>query len=92
MIPGIAIDRSAGKDALSQVVEQGRERLGRPGWWSSRGTRVAPGATRRYKPAGPSSPSALASRWCRWRTMPGEFWRRNAFIKRPGEIVVASVR
>ena len=53
-IPGIAIDRSAGKDALTQVVEQGRERL-KEGLWVvvfPEGTRVAPGATLRYKPGG----------------------------------------
>ena len=91
MIPGIAIDRSAGKDALGQVVEQGRERL-KEGLWVvvfPEGTRVAPGATRRYKPGG-----AILAKRAGVPVVPvahnaGEFWRRNAFIKRAGEIVVS---
>jgi 1-acyl-sn-glycerol-3-phosphate acyltransferase len=91
MIPGIAIDRSAGKDALAQVVEQGRERL-KEGLWVvvfPEGTRVAPGATKRYKPGG-----AILAKRAGVPIVPvahnaGEFWRRNAFIKRPGEIVVS---
>lgn len=90
-IPGIAIDRSAGKDALAQVVEQGRERL-KEGLWVvvfPEGTRVAPGATRRYKPGG-----AFLAKRAGVPVVPvahnaGEFWRRNAFLKWPGEIVVS---
>ncbi|MBN8442284.1 MAG: 1-acyl-sn-glycerol-3-phosphate acyltransferase [Thauera sp.] len=90
-IPGIAIDRGAGKDALSQVVEQGRERL-KEGLWVvvfPEGTRVAPGATRRYKPGG-----AFLAKRAGVPVVPvahnaGEFWRRNAFLKWPGEITVS---
>jgi 1-acyl-sn-glycerol-3-phosphate acyltransferase len=90
-IPGIAIDRAAGKDALTQVVDQGRARL-KEGLWVAvfpEGTRVAPGATRRYKPGG-----AWLARRAGVPVVPvahnaGEFWRRNAFIKRPGEVVVS---
>lgn len=45
------IDRRAGKDALDQVVTQGRERL-KQGFYViifPEGTRVAPGETKRYK-------------------------------------------
>lgn len=90
-VPGIAIDRAAGKDALTQVVEQGKQRL-KEGYWVvvfPEGTRVAPGATRRYKPGG-----AFLARRAGVPVVPvahnaGEFWRRNAFLKRPGEIVVS---
>lgn len=90
-IPGIAIDRAAGKDALSQVVEQGRERL-KEGLWVvvfPEGTRVAPGTSHRYKPGG-----AILAKRAGVPVVPvahnaGEFWRRNAFLKRPGEIVVS---
>lgn len=90
-IPGIAIDRSAGKDAMSQVVEQGRARL-KEGLWVlvfPEGTRVAPGTSRRYKPGG-----AILAKRAGVPVVPvahnaGEFWKRNAFIKRPGEIVVS---
>ena len=90
-IPGIAIDRAAGKDALAQVVEQGRERL-KEGLWVvvfPEGTRVAPGASGRYKPGG-----AILAKRAGVPVVPvahnaGEFWARNAFIKRPGEIIVS---
>ena len=90
-IPGIAIDRAAGKDAMSQVVEQGRARL-KEGLWVvvfPEGTRVAPGTTRRYKPGG-----AILAKRAGVPVVPiahnaGEFWKRNAFIKRPDEIVVS---
>ncbi|MCV2218278.1 lysophospholipid acyltransferase family protein [Thauera sp. Sel9] len=90
-IPGIAIDRAAGKDALAQVVEQGRERL-KEGLWVvvfPEGTRTAPGKTGRYKPGG-----AILAKRAGVPVVPvahnaGEFWARNAFIKRPGEIVVS---
>ena len=90
-IPGIAIDRNAGKDALAQVVEQGRERL-KEGLWVvvfPEGTRVAPGTVKRYKPGG-----AILAKRAGVPVVPvahnaGEFWRRNAFVKRPGEIIVS---
>lgn len=90
-IPGIAIDRAAGKDALTQVVEQGRQRL-KEGMWVvvfPEGTRVAPGTSHRYKPGG-----AILAKRAGVPVVPvahnaGEFWRRNAFLKRPGEIIVS---
>ncbi len=91
LIPGIAIDRAAGKDALSQVVEQGRQRL-REGMWVvvfPEGTRVAPGVVGAYKSGG-----AILAKRAGVAVVPvahnaGEFWRRNAFIKRPGEVIVS---
>lgn len=90
-IPMISIDRSAGKDALAQVVEQGRDRLAR-GFWVvvfPEGTRTAPGANRRYKVGG-----AWLAAHTRAPVVPvahnaGEFWRRRAFLKYPGTITVS---
>ena len=90
-IQAIGIDRKAGKDALSQVVEQGRERL-KNGLWVAvfpEGTRVAPGIRGRYRPGG-----AFLAKRAGVPVVPvahnaGEFWRRNAFLKRPGEILVS---
>lgn len=91
VIPMISIDRGAGKNALRQLVDQGRLRLsqGYPVIIFPEGTRVAPGHHRRYKIGGahlgveagaPVLPVALNS---------GEFWGRNAFFKRPGTITVS---
>ncbi|QID18805.1 1-acyl-sn-glycerol-3-phosphate acyltransferase [Nitrogeniibacter mangrovi] len=90
-MPMIAIDRAAGKDALAQVVEQGRERLAE-GFWVvvfPEGTRVAPGTTRRYKPGGAWLASHTGAPVVPIAHNAGEFWRRNAFVKTPGEIVVS---
>lgn len=87
----ISIDRSAGKDALRQVVDQGRDRL-KAGYWVvifPEGTRIAPGETRRFKTGGahlavstgvPAVPVAHNA---------GEFWARNAFVKKSGLITVS---
>ncbi|GHT83913.1 1-acyl-sn-glycerol-3-phosphate acyltransferase [Betaproteobacteria bacterium] len=90
-IPSIAINRSAGQNALSQVVEKGRKRL-EMGLWVAlfpEGTRVSPGESGRYKPGG-----AILAKRAGAVVVPvahnaGEFWRKNAFIRRPGEIVVS---
>ena len=90
-MPSIAIDRAAGKDALAQVLEQGRARL-EEGFWVvvfPEGTRVAPGATRRYKPGGAWLASHTATPVVPIAHNAGEFWRRNAFVKQPGEIIVS---
>lgn len=91
VIPMISIDRGAGKDALKQLVDQGRDRLGK-GYSViifPEGTRAAPGHKRRYKIGGahlgvetgaPVLPVALNS---------GEFWGRNAFFKTPGTVTVS---
>ena len=90
-VPHVAIDRKAGKDALAQVLEQGRVRL-KEGFWVvifPEGTRLAPGASRRFKPGGA---------WLAQNTgvpvIPvvhnaGEFWGRDAFVKYPGEVTVS---
>jgi len=90
-VRSIAIDRKAGKDALTQVVEQGRERL-KEGLWVAvfpEGTRVAPGVRGRYRPGG-----AFLAKRAGVAVVPvahnaGEFWRRQAFLKYPGEVVVS---
>jgi 1-acyl-sn-glycerol-3-phosphate acyltransferase len=91
LMPFVAIDRGAGKEALNQVATRGRQRLdeGYSVIIFPEGTRVAPGAKKRYKVGGaylaarsgaPAVPVALNS---------GEFWRRKAFIKQPGVVTVS---
>ena len=91
MTSPIAIDRSSGKAALEQVVEQGRDRL-EQGFWVvifPEGTRIAPGKKGKYRIGGawlathtnvPVVPVAHNA---------GELWGRNSFIKRPGTITVS---
>ena len=91
LMPMISIDRGAGKNALNQLVTQGKLRLsqGYSVVVFPEGTRVEPGQKKRYKVGGaflavdsgmPLIPVALNS---------GEVWGRNAFLKRPGKVVVS---
>ncbi len=84
----IAIDRGAGRNALEQVVEQGMRRLAEGIWVVvfPEGTRVAPGARRRYRLGG----AVLAEKSGR-AVVPvahdaGDYWPRRGFLKRPGTI------
>ena len=60
----ISIDRSAGTDALRQVIDQGRDRL-KAGYWVvifPEGTRIAPFARRKRRERRGISPSDRARR------------------------------
>lgn len=86
----VAIDRKAGRKALKQLVQQGRDRLQRGIWLVifPEGTRVAPGETKPFQPGG-----ALLARETGYPVVPvahnaGEFWRRSSFLKLPGTVRV----
>lgn len=90
MLDPIAIDRSAGRRAVDQLVTQGIKKLKKN--WSvmvfPEGTRVKPGAEVRYKLGG----SILASQ-AKFPIVPiahnaGEFWPKHSFVKYPGTITV----
>jgi len=90
-MPVVSIDRGAGKDALRQVVEQGTAML-QSGFWViifPEGTRTMPGSHVRYKIGGASLAAASGAPVVPVAHNAGEFWRRNAFVKRSGEIVVS---
>jgi 1-acyl-sn-glycerol-3-phosphate acyltransferase len=90
-LPIVSIDRSAGKDALDQVVDQGRKLLA-TGFWVivfPEGTRVAPGAKRRYKMGGAYLAAAAGVPVVPVAHNAGEFWRKNAFLKYPGTITLS---
>lgn len=90
-MPMIAIDRSAGKDALAQVEEQGRALL-EQGFWVTvfpEGTRMPPGQTRRYKVGGARLAQVTGALVVPIAHNAGDYWKRNAFLKYPGEIVVS---
>lgn len=89
-MPMISIDRAAGKDALRQVVEQGRALLAQ-GFWVvifPEGTRTAIGSKARYKAGGATLAVAAGVPVLPLVHNAGEFWPRQGLIKRPGEIVV----
>ena len=91
MLRPIAIDRGAGRAALKQVTDQGRDRLQRGLWIVifPEGTRVAPGKAGRYGIGG-----AWLATHTNTQVLPvahnaGEFWGRNALHKLPGTITVS---
>ncbi len=91
MIKPISIDRKAGRDALNQVIEQGTQRL-RDGHWVvifPEGTRVAPGARKRYAIGGATLAVQAAAPVVPVAHNAGYFWGRNAFTKRPGLITIS---
>jgi 1-acyl-sn-glycerol-3-phosphate acyltransferase len=90
MLDPIAINRSTRKTALTQVIEQGRERLARGAWVVvfPEGTRVEPGARMRYKLGGAALAAATGAPVLPIALDSGDYWGRNSFIKYPGTIRV----
>lgn len=87
----IAIDRTAGRKAIDQMVEQGIKKLAQGRWIVifPQGTRISPGEKSRYKIGGPS----LASK-ADYPVLPiahnaGEYWPKHSIIKWPGTITVS---
>lgn len=91
MASPIAIDRKAGKEALKQIVAQGKARIAE-GFWVlifPEGTRVKAGETGRYGIGG-----AWLATHTKTPVLPvahnaGELWPRNSFLKRPGTVTVS---
>lgn len=87
----ISIDRSAGASALDQIVSQGRDRL-QSGFHVvvfPEGTRVAPGASRRYKGGGAHLAVETGYPVVPVAHNAGEYWPRNAFVKTPGTVIIS---
>ncbi|MDH5393222.1 MAG: 1-acyl-sn-glycerol-3-phosphate acyltransferase [Gammaproteobacteria bacterium] len=90
MLKPIAIDRTAGRRAVDQLVDQGIKKLA-SGWSVMifpEGTRVLPGKEVRYKLGG-----SILSSQANYPVVPiahnaGEFWPKHSYIKWPGTISV----
>lgn len=91
MMSPIAIDRSSSTAALKQIADQGRQRLA-DGFWIvifPEGTRVNPGQKGHYQVGGAWLAVASGAPVLPVAHNAGEFWGRNAFLKRPGTITVS---
>jgi 1-acyl-sn-glycerol-3-phosphate acyltransferase len=88
LLAPIAINRNASTNALQQVIEKGTNRLARSMWVVifPEGTRVAPGARKRYKRGGAGLAAATGTPVLPIALNSGDFWGRNSFIKYPGTI------
>jgi 1-acyl-sn-glycerol-3-phosphate acyltransferase len=86
----ITIDRSAGRDAMEQMVEQGRERFAQ-GFWIvvyPEGTRIRAGTRGRYKTGGARLATALDVPILPVAHNAGWLWPKGTVAKRPGEITI----
>lgn len=90
-LKAIAIDRSAGREALKQLVSQGKDRLARGLWVVifPEGTRITPGQKGKYHIGGAWLASHTQATVVPVAHNAGEFWRKNSFIKNPGVITVS---
>lgn len=91
MTSPIAIARGAGKEALKQLIEQGKQRLA-AGFWVvvfPEGTRVKPGERGRYGIGGAMLAVHSGAPVLPVAHNAGEFWGKNAFLKYPGTITVS---
>ena len=91
MLSPIAINRSAGREALKQIVTKGRDKLAQ-GFWVlvfPEGTRVAPGEKGRYGIGGAWLAAETGAPIVPVAHNAGEVWPKNAFVKRPGTITVS---
>jgi 1-acyl-sn-glycerol-3-phosphate acyltransferase len=86
----IAINRGTGRQAIRQLIEEGRNRMdqGRIVMLFPEGTRVMPGQYKPFKLGG-----AILSQKTGYSILPvahnaGEFWPRHSWIKWPGTIRV----
>ncbi len=91
MTSPIAIDRSAGREALREIEIQGKARLG-AGLWVvifPEGTRVRPGESGKYNIGGAWLAAKTGVPVVPIAHNAGRLWPKNALFKRPGEITVA---
>jgi 1-acyl-sn-glycerol-3-phosphate acyltransferase len=87
----IAIDRSKGKQAIRQLLEQGRDRLN-SGFCVvifPEGTRMPYGVRGKYKIGGSLLGVSSGAPVVPVAHNAGRFWGRNAFLKHPGTIVMS---
>ena len=87
----ITIDRKAGKDAMQQIAEQGRERLTQ-GFWIvvyPEGTRIKAGTRAHYKTGGARLAVALDVPIVPVAHNAGYLWPKGVLGKRPGTVTVS---
>ena len=86
----LTIDRKAGRDAMEQIVEQGRERFAQ-GFWIvvyPEGTRIRAGTRGRYKTGGARLATALDVPILPVAHNAGWLWPKGTVAKRAGEITL----
>lgn len=89
-LDAIPIDRSAGREALKKLVNNGKDRLqqGLSVVIFPEGTRTAPGQRGKYHIGGAWLASHTATTVVPVAHNAGRFWRKNSILKYPGVIQV----
>jgi 1-acyl-sn-glycerol-3-phosphate acyltransferase len=87
----IPIDRSAGREALKKLVMHGKDRLAKGLWVVifPEGTRIAPGTRSKYHIGGAWLAAQTQTTVVPVAHNAGLFWRKNAFTKLPGTIIMS---
>lgn len=87
----IPIDRSKGRDAFQQILEQGKKRLANGQWiiMFPEGTRIPVGKRGKYKGGGARLAVETGTLVVPLAMNSGECWPKNSFIKKPGVITVS---
>jgi 1-acyl-sn-glycerol-3-phosphate acyltransferase len=87
----IAINRAAGREALKQLVTQGKDRLKQKFWVVifPEGTRTAPGKRGKYHIGGAWLATHTGAKVLPVAHNAGEFWPKNSLLKRPGVIHIS---
>jgi len=90
LLQPIAINRGAGRRAVEQIIEQGRQRLESGRWVVvfPEGTRVAPGQVKRFGIGGAALAAATGHPVVPVAHDAGHYWPRRGFLKKPGRIRV----
>lgn len=89
-LAAIPINRSAGREALKQLVKHGKDRLARGLWVVifPEGTRIAPGEKGKYHIGGAWLASHTQTQVVPVAHNAGRYWRKNSILKYPGTIQV----
>ena len=90
-LSAITIDRAAGREALKQLVTQGKDRLARGLWVVvfPEGTRIAPNKRGKYHIGGAWLATHAQATVVPVAHNAGKFWGKSSFIKKPGTITVS---
>jgi 1-acyl-sn-glycerol-3-phosphate acyltransferase len=90
-LKSIAIDRTAGREALKQLVSQGKDRLamGLSVVVFPEGTRIAPGQQGKYHIGGAWLATHTGAIVIPVAHNAGEYWSKNSLLKQPGTITVS---
>lgn len=91
LLDPIAINRKAGRKALNQVINQGKQRLNAGRWVITfpEGTRLKPGENKPFGIGGAMLAAKTGIPVVPVTHNAGEFWPKRGFIKHPGTVTIS---